>query len=57
MGGANFVNPANPWFIRGGNWNNGSESGAFAFNNTNGNANSNNGFRVVLAPDYKYKRL
>jgi len=47
---ANFVNPVNPWFERGGNWNNGVESGAFAFNNNSGGVNTNISFRVVLAP-------
>lgn len=48
---ANFVNHGNPWFIRGGNWNNGSDTGVFAFNNNNGHANSNISFRAVLS-DY-----
>ena len=46
---ANFVNNGNPWFRRGGNFNNGSASGVFAFNHDNGNANGNISFRSVLA--------
>ena len=45
---ANFVNSSNPWFKRGGNYNNTTNSGAFNFNNNNGGSNSNNGFRLVL---------
>ena len=40
---------SNPWFNRGGNYNNGTNAGVFNFNNTNGNSNSNNSFRPVLA--------
>ena len=39
----------NPWFKRGGNFNNGTGAGVLYFNRNNGNANSNNGSRVVLA--------
>ena len=39
----------NPFFKRGGNYNNTSNAGVFNFNNNNGNSNSNNGFRLVLA--------
>ena len=46
---ANFVNADNPWFKRGGNYNNGANAGTFNFNNNNGNANNNNGFRSVLS--------
>jgi len=42
---SNFVNSTNPWFIRGGNANNGSNAGLFNSNRTNGQANNNNGFR------------
>ena len=45
-----FVLPSNPWFVRGGRWNYGSETGAFAFGSTDGYANSNFSFRVVLTP-------
>ena len=39
---------SNGWFLRGGNYNNGTNAGAFYFNNNNGNANGNNGARAVL---------
>ena len=45
---ANFVNSNNPWVMRGGNYNNGANAGAFNFNNNNGNANTNNSARAVL---------
>ncbi len=45
-----FVLSSNPWFERGGNYNNGSNAGLFYANNDNGNANNNNAFRVALAP-------
>ena len=54
---ANFVNSNNPFFKRGGNYNNGSNAGVFNFNNNNGNANSNNSFRMCLAIWYKIVRL
>ena len=44
-----FPNTSNPFFKRGGNYNNGTNAGVFYFNNNNGNSNSNNSFRVVLA--------
>ena len=50
---ANFVNSNNPFFIRGGNYNNGTNAGVFNFNNNNGNSNSNNSFRMCLAIWYK----
>jgi hypothetical protein len=43
-----FVNHGNPWFIRGTNFNHGSDAGVFAFDNTNGHANTTVSFRVVL---------
>ena len=46
---SNFANASNPFLIRGGNYNNGSNTGMFNFNNTNGNVSGNNGFRPVLA--------
>ena len=52
-----FVNSNNPWFIRGGAYNNGTETGVEAFNNTNGNANTNNSFRVVCADYFLRKSL
>lgn len=42
-----FVWSGNPWFRRGEGYNIGSDAGVFAFNNENGHANTNNGFRVV----------
>ncbi len=43
-------NSSNPWFNRGGNRDNGSLTGVFAFNHSNGNANSNNSFRPLARP-------
>ncbi len=43
-----FVNSGNPWFIRGNHFNNGTDAGVFAFSNTNGHANGDGSFRVVL---------
>ena len=43
------MNAENPWFKRGGNYNNGANAGAFNFDNDNGNANNNNGFRSVVS--------
>lgn len=43
-----FLPSSNGWFLRGGNYNNGSNAGIFNFNNNNGNANGNNGARAVL---------
>ena len=51
---SNFPNSSNPFFIRGGNYNNTSNAGVFNFNNNNGNNNSNNSFRVVL-PVLRYE--
>ena len=57
---ANFVNSNNPWVMRGVNYNNGANAGAFNFNNNNGNANTNNSARAVLlgfgALDYTIRR-
>ena len=39
-----------PFVLRGGNFNNGSNAGVFAFNRNNGGGNNNYGFRVVLVP-------
>ena len=50
---AYFVWSANPWILRGGNQNNGSQTGVFAFGNTNGHANGNVSFRVVLNTIFK----
>jgi hypothetical protein len=46
---ANFVTSGNPWFIRGGNSNNGANAGVFAFNNANGDTNTNNAWRAVVS--------
>ena len=56
---SNFPNTSNPFFKRGGNYNNGSNAGVFYFNNNNGNSNSNNSFRPVLVAlryNEKFKR-
>ena len=53
---ANFVNASNPWMRRGGNYNNGSNAVAFNWDNNNGNANNNNGFRAVLSQRLQYIR-
>ena len=45
---AYFVDASNPWFLRGGNYNNDSSAGSFNFNNNNGNANNNWAARSVL---------
>ncbi|MDR2568825.1 MAG: hypothetical protein LBD23_00825 [Oscillospiraceae bacterium] len=42
---SNALTTGNPWTIRGGNSNNGANSGVFATNNDNGNANTNRGAR------------
>ena len=54
---ADFVEDDNSWFVRGGNYDNGSEAGSFQFENNNGNANNNNSARaalvsVALRPQY-----
>ena len=41
----------NPWFKRGGFYNNGLYSGTFAFLNTYGHASSGDSFRIVLTPE------
>ena len=48
---ANFVNSSNPWFKRGGNYNNTSNAGVFNFNNNTGDANGVAGARMILAPE------
>ena len=47
---AHFVWTSNPWFARGGDHNSGSETGVFAFGNTNGHVYDNVSFRLVLTP-------
>ena len=55
---SNFPYSNNPFFIRGGNYNNTTNAGLFYFNNNNGNSNSNNGFRPVLvALRYKERKI
>ena len=44
----NLVDASNPWFLRGGNYNDGSNAGSFNFSNNNGNANNNWSARSVL---------
>ena len=45
---ANFVNSNNPWVMRGGNYNNGANAGAFSFDSNYGNANTVSSARAVL---------
>ena len=45
---SNFPRTSNPFFIRGGNYNNETNAGVFYFNNDNGNDWNNNSFRVVV---------
>ena len=45
---SNFPNTSNPFFNRGGNYNNETNAGVFYFNNDNGNDWNNNTFRVVV---------
>lgn len=45
---AHFVSSGNPWFLRGTSYNNGTNSGVFAFDNDHGSVSSNWSFRVVL---------
>lgn len=47
-----FLPSSNGWFLRGGNYNNGSNAGAFNFNNNNGNAGGNGARAVLLLSDY-----
>ena len=51
---SNFPRTSNPFFIRGGNYNNETNAGVFYFNNNTGNNNSNRSFRVVV-PVLRYK--
>jgi hypothetical protein len=41
-----YVN--NPWFLRGGNFDNTTSAGAFAFNVSDGRASNNHGFRPIV---------
>lgn len=47
---AYFTYYGNPWFIRGGGWTLGSETGSFAFATSNGAKSNGHSFRIVLAP-------
>ena len=47
---AYFVGSSYPWFVRGGLWDSGSASGAFAFHRNTGGTGTYNSFRVVLSP-------
>ena len=44
-----FVNHGNPWFIRGTNFNHGSDAGVFAFSPISGAIYNGGSFRVVLS--------
>ena len=46
---ANFVYSDYPFFVRGGNYINGTNAGVFSFNRNRGSSNSNNSFRMCLA--------
>lgn len=54
---SNFPNSNNPFFIRGGNYSNTTNAGVFYFNNSNGTANTNNSFRVVVPVLRCYENL
>ena len=54
---SNFPCTDNPFFNRGGNYDNTSDAGVFYFNRSNGNANVNNGFRVVVPVLRYFKNL
>jgi len=45
-----FVIDSHPWFVRGDNYENGSESGVFAFAAHYGSAQPDVSFRVILTP-------
>ena len=47
---AYFIHPVDPWFLRGGLWDGGIESGVFAFCGASGARASYISFRVVLSP-------
>lgn len=44
-----FIPRSEPWVVRGGNYNNASNAGVFAFNYVNGGSNTNWSFRSVLS--------
>ena len=54
---SNFPNSDWPFFNRGGNYNNDSNAGVFYFNRNTGEANDNNGFRVVVPVLRYFKNL
>ena len=45
---ARFPYSSDPWFRRGGGYYSGVSAGAFGFSYSNGNANSDNSFRVCI---------
>ncbi len=47
---AQFVNPNGPWFVRGGYWQHGVESGIFTFDYAGGRVSTILSFRVTLTP-------
>ena len=47
---AYFLPSSYPWFIRGGNWYDGSATGVFAFHHVIGGTYTTNSYRIVLAP-------
>ena len=47
---SNFIDISNPWFIRGGLYNNGVLAGQFYFDRYTGGVYLNLGFRIVLSP-------
>ena len=44
-----FPSSSDPWFDRGGRYNDGSLDGIFAFNRNNGNARSSHSSRIVIS--------
>ena len=57
MENANFVSAGNPWFYRGGNRNDTASAGVFSTTNSNGNANSDHSFRIVLSGVTMIRRI
>ena len=47
---AYFLDSSSPWFVRGGDWTVGSQTGSFAFDHYPGSAHTHVSFRVCLAP-------
>ena len=52
---SNFPGLNNPFFIRGGTFDNKADAGLFTFNRTNGNSNYRDGFRPVLVATLIHK--